>query len=219
MFVAVRWRPIAIFERPQCNVVGGRQAVCGYAVARHCGGRRQKRADFAAVLGFRSRCETRCTHCVRCARTVAASQFTKRAGTRTDRNPALLAAAQAHRRTPAHGLAKHRQFFGGVVGQEPGIEPGSRPAARLARLQRAASLGLDARGLPNTLPKELSLPQGLGQPGIGRPQALPSAHNRPSTVFADVRQFTQWAANRQPFHASRNAPSAVEPLRWNSAFS
>jgi hypothetical protein len=90
-------------------------------------------SDCAAVLGFRSRCETRFTHCVRCAQTVAASQSTKRAGTRADRNPVLLAAAQARHRAPAHGLARDGVFFGGRrarAGHRARPSPCGAPAAR-----------------------------------------------------------------------------------------
>ncbi len=61
-------------------------------------------ADCAAVLGFRSRRITRFAHCVRCARTDAASQLTKRASTRADRNPGL--AGRAGRTRPAARQAR-----------------------------------------------------------------------------------------------------------------
>jgi hypothetical protein len=161
--VAVGLRRVAVFERPQCDVLAGAKPRAGVrwratATVGAVG------ADCAAVLGFRSRRKTRFTHFVRCARTVAVSQFTKRARTRADRNPVLLAAAQAHHRTPTHGLAKNHLFFIGVEGPGPGIEPGPGP---VARLRRAASHGAGARGLPNTLPQERSLPQGLGPAGAG----------------------------------------------------
>ncbi len=164
-------------------------------------------ADFAAVLGFRSRRITRCAHCVRCARTDAASQFTKRARTRADRNPGLagragrkrpaarqartvhwtvrvrarlLAAAQARHRAPAHGFARQHLF---LVGERP--QPGIEPGWRLhARLRRAASHGLDARGLPFTPPQERRLPQGGGRGAGG---ANGAAEKRRAEVGARTR--------------------------------
>jgi hypothetical protein len=55
--------------------------------------RSTQRFDFAAVLGLGSRRTTRCVRCAHCARTGAASRFTKRA-VRADPSRALLAAPQ-----------------------------------------------------------------------------------------------------------------------------
>jgi hypothetical protein len=51
------------------------------------------RADSVAMLGKRARCSTPSVRCAHCGRTVAASQFTKRAA-RAALSPALLTAAQ-----------------------------------------------------------------------------------------------------------------------------
>jgi hypothetical protein len=133
-------------------------------VARRCGGLRL-RLDCAAVLGFRSRRRTRFTRCARFAQTAAASQRLKRAGTRADRNPALLAAAEAHHRTPAHGFAKNNpQLF-----WERRTQAGHR--ARLAPRQRACGARQCAGSMPAycriSLPKNGSLLQGLGPAAVG----------------------------------------------------
>jgi hypothetical protein len=57
------------------------------------------------LLGFGSHRVTRFTHCVRCARTDAVSQMTKRAGTRADPKPAVLGGAYALRPRPTRRLA------------------------------------------------------------------------------------------------------------------
>jgi hypothetical protein len=84
---------------------------CECAQARHGAGRRwgadatPRCAGCAAVLALGSRRKTHFTRCARCVRTVAASQFTKRAGTRADPRAAFLAVAYAPQRRPAPSLA------------------------------------------------------------------------------------------------------------------
>ena len=63
------------------------------------------RYGFPVLLGFWPHGITRCTHCVRCARTDAVSQITKRAGTRAGQKPAVLGGAYAQRPRPARRLA------------------------------------------------------------------------------------------------------------------
>ena len=178
-------------------------------------------ADFAAVLGFRSRRITRFAHCVRCARTDAASQFTKRASTRADRNPALLAAAQARHRAPAHGFARQHLF---LVGERP--QPGIEPGWRLhARLRRAASHGLDARGLPLTPPQERLSAQGGGRGAGGangaaekhraevgaRTRALRDLTHRECSSATNAVSEASFAVRPQTEH--RRAPSRSEGER------
>jgi hypothetical protein len=57
------------------------------------------------LLGFWPHGITLFTHCVRCARTDAVSQMTKRAGTRAGPKPAVLGGAYAQRPRPARRLA------------------------------------------------------------------------------------------------------------------
>jgi hypothetical protein len=57
------------------------------------------------LLGFWPHGITRFTHCVRCARTDAVSQMTKRAGTRAGQKSAVLGGAYALHPRPTHRLA------------------------------------------------------------------------------------------------------------------
>ncbi len=86
--------------------------------------------------------QTRCTHCVRCARTDRGESVTKRAGTRADLSPALLAAAHAppaRTRPPLCAAAA-------VLGLEKGQARASSPVAPARAPRRAAGpAGLDAR--------------------------------------------------------------------------
>jgi hypothetical protein len=118
--------------------------------------------DFAAVLGLRSRRRTRFVRCAHCAQTTAASQLTKRASTRTDRTPALLAAAQALHRTPAHDFAGHRQFIIGGRSQ-------SGHRARLAPSKRACGARQVAGSMPAACPS----------PSLSRPIVSRKAWGRP----------------------------------------
>ena len=63
------------------------------------------RYGFPVLLGFGSHRVTHSTHCVRCVRTDAVSQMTKRAGTRADPKPAVLGGAYAQRPRCTHRLA------------------------------------------------------------------------------------------------------------------
>ena len=83
---------------------GGRYPCRAHALAVGC-------ADFAAMLGVRSRGTTRCAACGRYAQTSAASQFTMRApAARVDLTPALLAAAKS----PGPGTARRSGSIGGI---------------------------------------------------------------------------------------------------------
>jgi hypothetical protein len=72
-------------------------------------------AGSAAVLGSRSHGATRCAHCVRSARTSVVSQITKRASTRADLEPPLLAAPQV---APTGGRPPHRAGTGWTLRKE-----------------------------------------------------------------------------------------------------
>ena len=63
-------------------------------------------AGSAAVLTLGSRCITPSARCARCGRTDAASQMTKRAGTRADPRAPLLAVSYSPRHWPARSLAE-----------------------------------------------------------------------------------------------------------------
>ncbi len=86
-------------------------------------------AGCAAVLALGSRRRTLFTRCARCARTAAASQLWKRAGTRADPRAAFLAVAYAARRRPAPCLAGDDRSWERVFGKPRGIEPRSLPRA------------------------------------------------------------------------------------------
>ncbi len=109
---------------------------------------------FPAMLGLRSHRETRCTHCVRCARTLAVSQLTKRAGTRADLSPALLGGAIRPACAPPAAL-REQSILGERVWQAAGIEPA---ACRAPQARNRARAGLDARLLTFSH-KEQALPR------------------------------------------------------------
>ncbi len=93
------------------------------------------------MLGLRSHRETRFTHCVRCARTLAVSQITKRAGTRADLSPALLGGAIRPACAPPAAL-RAQSFLGVSERQAAGIEP---VVCRAPQARVQAPAGLDAR--------------------------------------------------------------------------
>jgi hypothetical protein len=114
----------------------------------------------------------------------------------------LLAAAQAHHRPPAHGLARQHLFFG-REGRKPGIEPGSRP---VARLRRAASRGLDARGLPLTLNQAHGLRKDWDRPALG---CVGDGEERSPGVGARTRALRQLTRRNCP-----NATSAASAVSF-----
>jgi len=152
-------------------------------------------ADFAAVLGFRSRRRTRFSHFVRCAQTTAASQSTKRASTRADRDPVLLAAAQARHRTPAHGFAGYLHFFTGGRSQ-------SGHRARLAPSKRACGARQVAGSMPAACPS-LSSPMPIfSRKAWGRPV-------RGCVFDGEERRAGVGARNRALRHLTRRSCLSV----------
>ncbi len=120
---------------------------------------------FPAMLGLRSHRETRFTHCARCARTLAVSQITKRAGTRADLSPALLGGAIRPACAPPAAL-REQSFLGESVGQATGIEPA---ACRAPQARNRATVGLDARRWPFTSNQEQVPPrQAVGGCALAR---------------------------------------------------
>src|SRR5664280_2052120 len=85
---------------------GSRQAAGGARRGRRLR-RSALRADSAAMLGLRSRRETRCVRVAHCAQTVATSQLWMRAA-RADRSPALLAATDSA--PDGHRLPRNTAF-------------------------------------------------------------------------------------------------------------
>jgi hypothetical protein len=86
----------------------------------------------------------------RCARTDTVSQFWMRVSTRADRIPALLAAAQARRRAPAHGFAQAPDTSFGERHTSRASSPARAPCAPSARRQGAGSMPAACR---STLPQ------------------------------------------------------------------
>ncbi len=117
------------------------------------------------MLGLRSHRETRFTHCVRCARTLAVSQITKRAGTRADLSPALLGGAIRPACAPPAAL-REQSFLGESVGPATGTRPA---ACRAPQARSRATAGLDARLSTFHSNKEQSVPrQAVGGCALAR---------------------------------------------------
>ncbi len=94
-----------------------------------------------------------------------------------------LASSPPHRRASAHPPTALRGSTWFLVGERP--QPGIEPGWRLhARLRRAASHGLDARGLPFTHTQERLCPQGGGRGAGG---ANGAAEKRRAEVGARTR--------------------------------
>jgi hypothetical protein len=166
-------------------------------------------ADCAAVLGSRSRRRTRFVHFVHCAQTTAASQSTKRASTRADRNPPLLAAAQARRRAPAHGFAGHLPFFIGGRSQ-------SGHRARLTPSRRACGARQSAGSMPADCllspPKPIVARKAWGRPVRG---CVCDGEERRAGVGARTRALRQLTRRSclSAVSAANVASSAARPQR------
>ncbi len=132
-------------EIHSCRRVRARKAVGGRPVVLHCGGR--PRADCPAVLGARGRAQNSPSHgrhpaaqaaCARCSNRLRSTP--RLAAMRNPRAPALLGAAEAHARPPAHGFAKnHGAPIETLHGSRRGA--GGRQAQRLLRRRAAQTRG------------------------------------------------------------------------------
>jgi hypothetical protein len=158
-------------------------------------------AGCAAVLALGSRRRTRFTRCARCARTAAASQSTKRAGTRADPRAAFLAVAYAARHRPAPSLAGALILGGRVFGKPWGIEPRDLPRAA------GALTGREPGSMPGLCPSPTK--NSRPSPSRGRVCGGAPAHTRPRLGArqhvnpADI-QRPQRADTRRPFDALRS---------------
>ncbi len=108
----------------------------GWPAVLHCGGRRCS-ADSPAVLGARGRAQNSPSHgrhpaaqaaCARCSDRLRSTP--RLAAMRNPRAPALLGAAEAHARPPAHGFAKNQRCT------HPRVHCGSRRGAGGRQAQR-----------------------------------------------------------------------------------
>ncbi len=190
----------------------------GCAVARRCVGRRQRRADCAAVLGFRSRRITRFTRCARCARTdcgESAHEAREYARRPKPCAPRRRTGAPPH---TAHGFARQHLFFVGgrsQAGHRARLSPRRAPAARgnsRARCPRVAT-----HPPPRTIvPARLGAGRRWGcvcdgeerSPGVGaRTRALRRLTRRNCPSATSAASEASFAA--RPQREYRSAPRAA----------
>ena len=192
-WAGARWRATA--------AVGAK----GAPTALRCSGfgRAAKLTSLAALVAFKQLRRVRC------------GSARVRAPTET------LCSSPPHRRASAHpptAWRGTRLFFVGE-GQEPGIEPGPRP---VARLRRAASRGARCPAACQTLsPKNDRLPQGMGRPvpgcvgdgeerspGVGaRTRALPQLTRR--SCSSATSKASEESSAARPQGEYRSAPRAA----------
>ena len=202
----------------------GARSAAAQAQPRGLVGRSALRADSAAMLASGSHRRTRTAHCVRSARTTAASQLTKRAA-RADPDAALLAALKGPAAGPARRLRGCPIAKSAASGwdRDSGLPPALVDLPALSfKTDTAYWRATGAERTLSSAPRPTRLNRGL-QPLLGRLQALRGERHRLRLAHRVGNQplwraTCPWRRSRRTSrrghpHASSSAATSARRLR------